>query len=45
MLPEVDESNTGSNTGDTWADHIGAPTTRGKADNPDPVNAQSATPR
>jgi arylsulfatase A-like enzyme len=34
MLPEIDESGTGGNTGDRWADHIGAPPTNGKADNP-----------
>jgi hypothetical protein len=34
MLPEVDESNTGSNTADTWADHIGSQKVSGKADNP-----------
>ena len=34
MLPEVDESNTGSNTADTWPDHIGSQKVSGKADNP-----------
>jgi arylsulfatase A-like enzyme len=34
MLPEVDESYTGSNTADTWADHIGSQRVSGKADNP-----------
>ena len=34
MLPEVDESNTSNNTGDTWADHIGGQKASGKADNP-----------
>ena len=35
MLPEVPESNTGGNTGATWADHIGSrPTT--VPDNPAP---------
>ena len=36
MLPEVDESSTGSNTGNTWADHIGARPATQKADNPGP---------
>jgi arylsulfatase A-like enzyme len=34
MLPETDESYTFSFTGDQLADHIGAPKTTGKADNP-----------
>jgi arylsulfatase A-like enzyme len=34
MLPETDESSTGSNTGDQWADHIGAKPASTKADNP-----------
>jgi arylsulfatase A-like enzyme len=34
MLPEVDESNTGANTADTWPDHIGSQKVSGKADNP-----------
>jgi hypothetical protein len=34
MLPEVDESSSGSFTGDELADHIGAKPTSGKADNP-----------
>ncbi len=34
MLPEVAESNTGGNTGDRYADHIGATTTRTEPDNP-----------
>jgi hypothetical protein len=37
MLPEIDESGTLSNTGDHWADHIGAPPATGKADNPAPA--------
>ena len=37
MLPEVDESSTGSNTGDRWADHIGAKPASTKADNPAPA--------
>jgi arylsulfatase A-like enzyme len=36
MLPEVDESRTGSNTGDQWADHVGAKPASTKADNPAP---------
>ena len=44
MLPEVDESNTGANTGDRWADHIGAQKASGKADNPDPPKATSPGP-
>ena len=34
MLPEIDESSTGSNTGDQWPDHIGSSRASGKADNP-----------
>ncbi len=34
MLPETDESSTGSFTGEDLADHIGAPSATGKADNP-----------
>jgi len=41
MLPEVDDSRTGANTGDTWADHIGARPPSGKADNP--VSPNTAT--
>ena len=46
MLPEVDESSTSSNTGDTWADHIGAQKATGKADipAPAPLNSPSRTP-
>ena len=36
MLPELDESGTGSNTAATWADHIGAPPASRTADNPGP---------
>ena len=36
MLPEVDERATGANTGDRWADHIGAKPATTKADNPVP---------
>ena len=34
MLPEIDESHTGSFSGDQLADHIGTPAASGKADNP-----------
>jgi hypothetical protein len=37
MLPEIDESFTGSFSGDQLADHIGSPKATGKADNPPPV--------
>src|ERR1051326_2689932 len=36
MLPEVDESSTGSFTADQLADHIGSARVSGKADNPTP---------
>jgi arylsulfatase A-like enzyme len=36
MLPEVDESVSGSFTGEELADHIGTPEATGKADNPAP---------
>jgi len=36
MLAEIDESNTGSISGDEWADHIGARKASGKADDPHP---------
>jgi arylsulfatase A-like enzyme len=36
MLPEVDESSTGSFTADQFADHIGSARVSGKADNPTP---------
>jgi arylsulfatase A-like enzyme len=45
MLPEVDESSTGSNTGDNWADHIGTQKASGKADNPGSPETSSAKPR
>jgi arylsulfatase A-like enzyme len=45
MLPEIDESFTGSFTGDELADHIGAPEATGKADNPGPSASKPATPR
>jgi arylsulfatase A-like enzyme len=38
MLPEIDESFTGSFTADELADHIGSRKVSGKADNPGPVN-------
>jgi arylsulfatase A-like enzyme len=40
MLPEVDESGTGGNTGATWADHIGTPPATRTADNPGPPPAK-----
>ena len=45
MLPEMDESFSGSFTGDELADHIGAPEATGKADNPGPAASKPATPR
>jgi arylsulfatase A-like enzyme len=36
MLPEVDESGTGGNNGQTWADHVGSPPATRTADNPGP---------
>jgi hypothetical protein len=45
MLPEVDESSTGSFTGDELADHIGAKPTSGKADNPVAPKDSSDKPR
>jgi hypothetical protein len=36
MLPEIDESSTGSFTADRYADHIGSRPVSGKADNPQP---------
>ena len=46
MIPEVDESFTAANTGDTWADHIGAQEATGKADipAPAPLTSPSRTP-
>jgi len=46
MIPEVDESYTSANTGDTWADHIGAQEATGKADIPAPAppTSPSRTP-
>ncbi len=34
MLPEIDESNSGSISGGEWADHVGAQKASGKADSP-----------
>jgi arylsulfatase A-like enzyme len=45
MLPEIDESFTGSFTGAVLADHIGAPKATGKADNPKPQAGSTANPR
>jgi arylsulfatase A-like enzyme len=45
MLPEIDESFTGSFTGAELADHIGAKETNGKADNPLPPRASPDRPR
>jgi hypothetical protein len=46
MIPEVDESFTSANTGDTWADHIGAQEATGKADIPTaaPLTSPSRIP-
>jgi arylsulfatase A-like enzyme len=40
MLPEVDESGTGGNNGQTWADHVGSPPATRTADNPGPPPAK-----
>jgi len=45
MLPEIDESNTGSFTGEELADHIGAKRTSSKADNPAAPEATTEGPR
>jgi arylsulfatase A-like enzyme len=45
MLPETDDSFTGSFSGDELADHIGTPPATGKADNPVPSKAAAQTPR
>jgi arylsulfatase A-like enzyme len=45
MLPEIDESSTDNFTGGQLADHIGTPTTSGKADNPVSPKTPSAQPR
>ena len=44
MLPETDESYTGTFTGDELADHIGARETSTKADHPVPPETQSIKP-
>jgi arylsulfatase A-like enzyme len=44
MLPEIDASSTGNFTGDELADHIGAQTTNGKADNPAPRETPPVKP-
>ena len=36
MLPEVEESGTGGNNGQTWADHVGSPPATRTPDNPAP---------
>jgi arylsulfatase A-like enzyme len=45
MLPEIDESSTGSFGGDVLADHIGAKPASGKADNPAAPKDSSDKPR
>jgi arylsulfatase A-like enzyme len=45
MLPEIDESTSGSISGGEWADHIGSQKASGKADHPDPLKEPSAKPR
>ena len=45
MLPEVDESDTGSFTGEQLADHIGTRGDERKADNPAPPTHKPTTPR
>jgi arylsulfatase A-like enzyme len=44
MLPEIDESTSGSFSGDELADHIGAQKTNGKADNPRPSGISPENP-
>ncbi len=44
MLPEIDESFTGSFSGEDLADHIGTPAATGKADNPTPTRGGSPRP-
>src|SRR3984893_10268967 len=45
MLREIDESITGSNTGDQWPDHIGSTRASGKADNPVSASPSSTVAR
>jgi arylsulfatase A-like enzyme len=45
MLPEIDESSTGGNSGDQWADHIGTQKAGGKANNPVPPKTKTAPPK
>jgi hypothetical protein len=45
MLPEIDESFTGSFSGEELADHIGSREATGKADNPVLPKSGSTTPR
>jgi hypothetical protein len=42
MLPEIDESFTGSFDGGELADHIGTPPATGRADNPGPTAPKTA---
>lgn len=44
MLPEIDESTSGSFTGEELADHIGAQKPSGKADNPEPSRTAPPNP-
>jgi arylsulfatase A-like enzyme len=44
MLPEIDESTSGSFTGEELADHIGAQKSSGKADNPRPSGISPENP-
>ena len=45
MLPEIDDSNSGSISGGEWADHVGAQKASGKADNPVRPKGPMAKPR
>jgi arylsulfatase A-like enzyme len=45
MLPEVDESSTGSFTGQQLADHVGAARATGKADNPEVPQTSPGDPK
>jgi arylsulfatase A-like enzyme len=40
MLPEVEESGTGGNAGNVWADHVGSPPATRVPDNPGPPPAK-----